>query len=243
MAIEKDQAIVLRLTDFSETSQIATLFTPAHGLVRLIAKGIRRGTAKRAAVGLDLLEHGDVSYIPTRTAGQLGTLTDWAQRNSFAGLRRELPRLYGGLYAAELVASLTEEEDPHPGLFEALLHTLTELAGDGEPLRRLAMFQAELLVALGFALNFEQCVVCGRPRGGASATYFSSHSGGVLCRNCAPAQVERRRLPPGLLNTTPATGDARAWFALQNYHLTHLAGRPFKTAAPLARALGLTRSG
>lgn len=239
MAIEKDQAIVLRLTDFSETSQVATLFTPEHGLVRLIAKGIRRGTAQRAAVGLDLLEHGDVSYIPTRTAGQLGTLTEWAQRNSFGGLRRELPRLYGGLYAVELVASLTEEEDPHPGLFEALLHTLTELADDGEPLRRLAVFQADLLVALGFALNFEQCVVCGRPRGRASAAYFSSHSGGVLCRDCEPAQVEKRRLPPGLLNTTPAAGDARAWFALQDYHLTHLAGRPFKTAGPLGRSLGL----
>ena len=39
MAIEKDNGFVLRLTEFSETSQIVTLFTERSGQVRLIAKG------------------------------------------------------------------------------------------------------------------------------------------------------------------------------------------------------------
>jgi DNA repair protein RecO (recombination protein O) len=234
-----DQAIVLRLTEFSETSQIVTLFTVAHGLVRLIAKGARRSTARRFAAGLDALEYGEVSYAPPRGDARLGTLTEWVQRDTFGGLRREPARLYGGMYAAELVASLTEEDDPHAGLFEALRGLLAALAGEGEPARVLAVFQAALLKALGYAPNLTQCVGCGRPRTRGGPAFFSSTAGGLLCRDCELHHVEKRRLPAGLADTAPDSGDARAWFLLQDYHLTHLAGRPARTAEMLTRALGL----
>lgn len=241
MPIHSDQAVVLRLTDYSETSQIVTLFTACGGLARLIAKGSRRGTSKRFAVGLDNLEYGDVSYAPPRGDAQLGTLTEWVQRDSFAGLRRELARLYGGMYAAEAVFTLTEENDPHADLFAALRGTLAALAGDGDPVRVLAGFQAELLRALGYAPNLAQCVSCTRPRVRGAAAYFSATAGGLLCRDCEMHYIEKRRLSPNLPDTTPRTGDAPAWFLLQDYHLTHLVGRPFKTAAELTAALGVGR--
>jgi DNA repair protein RecO (recombination protein O) len=237
MAIEKDNALVLRLTEFSETSQIVTLFTARSGQVRLIAKGTRRSTSKRFAAGLDQLEQGEVSYIPSHGDAQLGTLTEWTQRETYPGLRRELARIYGGLYAAELAATLTEEYDPHPTLFTALTRLLTELADNGEPVRALATYQGELLTAIGYWPNFENCVDCGRTRPRGAAAYFSSTAGGLLCRNCEMHHAEKRRLPAGLADTTPATGDARTWFQLQHYHLTHVAGRPLRTADRLIQAL------
>jgi len=42
MAAEKAQALVLRTTDWSETSRIATLWTREFGKVRVLAKGGRR---------------------------------------------------------------------------------------------------------------------------------------------------------------------------------------------------------
>ena len=119
------------MTEFSETSQIVTLFCAAHGLLRLIAKGARRSTKQRFAAGLDLLELGEVGFVPPRGDAQLGTLTDWAQQETFGAVRRELLRLYGALYAVELVTSLTEEADPHPELYVALVRTLRDLAGEG----------------------------------------------------------------------------------------------------------------
>jgi DNA repair protein RecO (recombination protein O) len=237
MAIEKDNAVVLRLTEFSETSQIVTLFTERSGQVRLIAKGARRSTSKRFSAGLDQLEQGEVSYIPSHGDAQLGTLTEWVQRETFPGLRRELARLYGGLYAGELAATLTEEYDPHASLFAALTRTLAELAGGADPVRALAIYQAELLTAIGYWPNFDSCVECGRVRPRGAAAYFSSTAGGLLCRDCEAHHVEKRRLAAGLADTTPVTGDARTWFELQHYHLTHLAGRPFKTAERLFQTL------
>jgi DNA repair protein RecO (recombination protein O) len=237
MTPSKDQAVVVRLTEYSETSQIVTLFAARHGLLRLIAKGARRGTRQRPSVGLDLLELGEVGFLPPHGDAQLGTLTDWVQQETFEGVRRELLRLYGALYAVELVASLTEEADPHPELYDSLVRTLRGLAGTGPAASVLPAFQSDLLQSIGYAPNLETCIDCHRPPPRGSPLYFSAGAGGVLCRDCEGHHAEKRRLPPRLLETTPQTGDPRAWFELLDYHLTYIAGRRFKTAAQVAALL------
>jgi len=247
MPVRTDQAIVLRLSDYSESSQIVSLFTAAAGLVRLIAKGSRRGTRKRFAAGLDLLEYGEVSYAPPRGDAGLGILTEWVQRNAFTGLRRELLRQYAGLYAVELVSQLTEEYDPHPDLFDALLELLRRLAaGESHPqqasqtpaaaLAAIVRFQAALLRAIGYAPNLRSCVGCGRPHVRGTRAYFSSTAGGLICRDCEMHHTEKRRISPAMLDADPDAQPTKDWFLLLDYHLTHLAGRPFKTAERL-RAL------
>ena len=63
MAAVKDQAIVLRRLDYSETSQVLVFLTREHGLQRLIAKGIKRSTKKKYATGIDLLERGRLVFL------------------------------------------------------------------------------------------------------------------------------------------------------------------------------------
>src|SRR5512146_2296347 len=109
----KDQAITLRRLDYSETSQVLLFLTRDHGPRRLLAKGIKRGTKKKFATGIDLLEHGRVVFS-SRTPGDssLGTLMEWQQINLYIGLRTELARLYAAQYAAEVTAAMVEEADP-----------------------------------------------------------------------------------------------------------------------------------
>lgn len=249
MPTRSDQAVVLRLTDYSETSQIASLFTAAAGLVRLIAKGSRRSTRKRFAAGLDLLEYGEVGYVPPRGDAGLGTLTEWVQRDAFTGLRRDLVRQYGGLYAAELVQRLTEEYDPHPGLFDGLLELLRDLAsadaepptggGSGaSPVAAIVRFQGTLLRTIGYAPILRQCVDCGRQRVRGTRAYFSSTAGGLICRDCEMHHQEKRRISPAMLDGERAAQDPVAWFGLLDYHLTHVAGKPHKVAGQLHALLG-----
>ncbi len=241
MNAQTDEAVVLRLTEFSETSQIVSMFGARHGLLRLIAKGARRSTKKRFAVGLDLLELGEVGFLPAHGDAQLGTLTEWVQRDAFAGLRRDLLRLHGALYAVELVAGLTEEGDPHPDLFRALADTLRNLAGEGPAAMHLPAFQHDLLRAIGYEPSLRECVGCRRAIARGHPVYFSAGAGGLLCRDCEPQHVEKRRVPPRLIETTPRTGDPSAWFDLLDYHLTHVAGRRFKTAEQVAALLARQR--
>ena len=230
MPIRTDQAIVLRLSDYSETSQIVSLFTAGSGLARLIAKGVRRGTRRRFAAGLDLLEYGEVSYAPPRGTAGLGTLTEWTQRDAFAGLRANLLCLYGGLYTAELVSALTEEYDAHPELFAALLAALRELSTAKQPVATIVRFQLELAAAIGYAPKLHDCVGCGRPRTRGAPAYFGSAAGGLLCRDCEMHHVEKRRISPAMIDRGPQAGNSEQWFDLLDYHLSHVAGRAFKTA-------------
>lgn len=221
MSLVNDEAVVLRLSDFSETSQVATLLSRRHGKLRLLAKGARRSTKERFVPGLDLLEWGDVLYRPARGDGQLGTLAEWKQRELFLGLRDSLAAAQFAQYAAEITTMLVAEDDPHATLFEALLTLLGGLAGEDAAggqrdagslerrqrpassadtrstlvfARRLVGYQQTLISEIGLMPQLDACVACGRERAAGRAAYFSPKSGGVICRSCAAERGDRLRL-------------------------------------------------
>jgi len=243
MPVQTDQAVVLRLADYSESSQVVSLFTARSGLVRLLFKGARRSSRTRVATGLDLLEYGTLGYAPARAGAGLGILTEWVQLDAFTGLRSDLFCQYAAFYAAESISRLTEEYDPHPELFAALLALLRGLAGStsqpqapgspSSPAACLVQFQTALLRAIGYAPVLSRCVGCGRSQTRGTVAYFSSTAGGLLCRDCEMHHAEKRRLPPGLLDADAAARSAAEWFALLDYHLTHIAGGPLHTAQTL----------
>lgn len=238
MPTQSDKAIVLRLTEYSETSQIVVLFSENRGLLRLIAKGARRSTKTRFSAGLDLLERGDLFYAPAKGDAQLGTLAEWTQRDSYSGLRRELVRLYAGLYAAELITVLTEPDDPHPELYMALVELLDALSSESPARPLVPQFQIDLLRAIGYLPDLSKCVDCGhaiRPR---AVAYFGSPAGGLICRDCEVHHMDKQRVSPGIVGTEPQTGPPAAWFELLDQHLSHVAGRRFKTADQLRKLLG-----
>ncbi len=230
MPMIHDTAIVLKRLDFSESSQILALFSKRHGRVRVIAKGARRSTKKRFSPGIDLLECGQ-AVISVRHARQeaLATLTQWATSSSYSGLRDRLDRLNAAQYAADIVAGLTEDWDPHPQLHDALARTLAALSETDRPLFTLIAFQRSLLIEVGLSPRLDHCVACGRTPFGTRDIYFSSFEGGLLCRDCEPARVEKRLLkvlPAALIaEEIPRDADVAGVFDILHYHLSHLMGR------------------
>lgn len=243
MSAQHDPALVVRLSDFAEHSQIAALYTRSAGLVRLIAKGVRRGTRQRFAAGLDLLEQGDACYRVSRQAGALGALTEWVQRDLHASLRTRLVTLYAASYAAEALVSLSVEEDPHPALFDActqLLRDLDEAAAHEAAVARartlplLTRYVETLAVEAGFAPNLESCVDCGRIRPPDRPAYFTARGGGLVCRACAERFPDRRKFQAGAFGADVV--DDQRW-RLLDHHLSHQCGQPFRTTDALLRAL------
>ncbi len=192
MSAIADNAVVLTRLDYSETSQVLVFFTREHGKVRAIGKGLRRGTKTRFATGIDLLEVGRlVVSARQERAATLANLTEWKQTHHFAGLRERLPRLHAALYTAEITATLTEDWDPHPRAFDALVHTWSALAGAEAVLTDVVAYQWLLLVEIGSLPRFESCMRCDRT---SDITHFSSFEGGMVCRHCEPGQVEKREV-------------------------------------------------
>ena len=64
-----------------------------------------------------------IPHIPDKTRGKISVVV---QR--FPRLATHLPSLYAGYYVAELLNDGTQENDPHPHLFDRALELLRELA-------------------------------------------------------------------------------------------------------------------
>src|ERR1700726_1488340 len=106
MPPEKAQALVLRTTDWSETSRIATLWTRELGKVRVLAKGGRRLKSNFESA-LDLLTLCSIVFL-RKSSGGLDLLTEAQVTERFPRLRTELPALYAAYYIAELLSDWTE---------------------------------------------------------------------------------------------------------------------------------------
>ncbi len=74
MSLEKALGLVVRLQDFSETSQIATFLTDRFGKVSVIAKGSKRPKSMTGGA-LDMLTLNEIVFS-TSASGGLATLRE-----------------------------------------------------------------------------------------------------------------------------------------------------------------------
>src|SRR5436309_3988874 len=161
MAAEKATALVLRTTDWSDTSRIATLWTREFGKVRVLAKGGRR-LKSNFETALDLLTVCSIVFL-RKSSGTLDLLTEARVVQRFPRLTTNLPALYAGYYIAELLADWTEDYDPHARLFDEALATLQSLGTPEVPTGpRLARFELVLLQELGYSPVLDACAACGQ---------------------------------------------------------------------------------
>lgn len=238
MPAEPTWALILKLVEFSETSLVVTLFTRDFGKVTALAKGARRikGPFESA---LDLLALCRVMLL-RKSSDVLDLLTEAKLQRRFRGRGRDLGAYYAGYYVAELLLELTDDDDPHPELFDAAEETLAALGG-GPPIPLLIFrFELTALRLLGHLPNLVTCVECGQTIEPVGRVAFGLLDGGVLCRACRPgrthvvslgAQTLRawRALCECASTAPPAEAGRRELGELRgvmNRYLSHLVGRP-----------------
>ncbi len=189
MASEKSTAIVLRVTEFSETSCIVSMLTRDFGKLTAIAKGARRPKSPFDAA-LDVLAVCRVVFIHKTQAMSL--LTEARLENRFRAAETDLKRLYIGFYLVELLKSLTDEGDPQPELYDFCEETIRFLDGDRLADNKLAefvlRFELGLLELTGHFPMLTRCVSCGREKTVLSKINFGLNAGGILCQSCRRGQ-------------------------------------------------------
>lgn len=211
MSSEKATAIVIRSVEFSETSLVVTLFTREFGKIGALAKGGRRlkGPFESA---LDLLAVCRIVFLH-KSSDALDLLTEAKLLRRFRVAGRELAGLYAGYYVAELLDELTDEDDPHPELFDLADETLAALTA-GEPVARwVVRFELGALRLLGHLPLLDQCVECGAAVKPAGRVAFGQLDGGVLCPKCRAGKQQVVMVSAGVLRTMAQLADPRgaAW--------------------------------
>jgi DNA repair protein RecO (recombination protein O) len=188
--MEKAEGLVVRGTDWSETSRIVTFWTREFGRVRVLAKGGRRLKSSFESA-LDLLSVYSIVLL-RKSSGGLDLLTEARVLRGFPHLRLDLQALYAAYYMAELLSDWTEDYDPHPTLYDETIAALAELGGKNQDMR-LARYECVLFAELGYSPSLDACAGCGSAANGGEL-FFSALGGGILCAGCARTQPDRRPL-------------------------------------------------
>jgi DNA repair protein RecO (recombination protein O) len=256
--LTKDLAICIRAVDYSETSQILTLFTRQAGKISAIAKGSKR--PKSAFDGpIEVFSHGKIVFSDSNRE-KLATLTEFEQQPGFTNLANNLFALNCCFFATELVDKLTNDYDPHPKLFDSFLQFLKStrdtLHASRDSLVLLILFQLSLLKEIGLQPILNACVNCktrystGRltaerlttpvPSGveGSHGFYFSSSANGLICKDCEASFPDKIRLTNSAANALSnlkliAEADEKTLNEIEKilvYHFTEILGRPPKMA-------------
>jgi DNA repair protein RecO (recombination protein O) len=185
----RTEAVVLHRADLGEADRLLTLYTPRFGRLRVVAKGVRKLTSRKAG-HLELFAH---SRLLVARGRNLDIVTQAELIEPYEGLREDLTRIGYAFHLAELVMRLTKEEIENPALFDLLLDALGWLAEGGNLRVTSRYVELRLLDHVGYRPQLFRCVRCNdeiRP----VTNFMSFEEGGVLCPDCGGGVPRTRPL-------------------------------------------------
>ena len=146
--VHETPGYVLHATAWRETSLIVQAFSRDHGWVTLIAKGAKRPhSVLRPALSV---------FQPLLLSWSGGTEVKTMTRAECAGVHPlPGPAMMSCWYMNELMFRLLPREDPHPGLFDAYVIALQQLAAGQTAAGALRKFEWTLLKETGYGLDQE----------------------------------------------------------------------------------------
>ncbi len=195
MPIQQSDAIVLRMTPWSETSLIGSIYTREFGKISVVAKGARRPKSPFEAA-LDLLSVCRVVFID-KSAESLCVLTEAKLAKRFRTHDGQLLRLYCAYYLVELLEKLTDQHLPQPELFDLAADTIRQLELPDVEIRSAVLrFELQILRLTGHMPSFRLCASCGNEvQANHGWLTFGPLSCGVLCETCSQGARQLMRIP------------------------------------------------
>jgi len=187
MPLYSDEAIVLRTRKLAEADRIITLLTRDHGIVRAVAKGVRR-TTSRFGSRLEPFTHVDLQLAEGRN---LDVITQAVTRSPFGEtISADYDRYTAASVMLETAERLVaEEREPSVQQYLLLIGGLRAMAaGEHRSGDVMDSFLLRSLAVAGYAPSFTDCARCG-----ATGPHRAFHppSGGVLCADCrAPGSAQ-----------------------------------------------------
>jgi len=148
--VYKTEGIILKRKNFGEADKILTIFSKHYGKIKVIAKGVRKVTSKKAGV-LELFNHCKLVLARGRS---LDIITEAQIINNFSSWRKSLNKVGVAWYFCELVDKLTAEGQINRSLFELLKKYLENL-DQKNSFQFIRSFEEHLLNQLGFGIPLQ----------------------------------------------------------------------------------------
>ena len=203
LRIYSTEAIVLRRTDFGEADRMVTLMTPQLGKLKVLAKGARKITSRKA---------GHIELF-TRTQLQLARgrnfdiITQAELVETYRTLREDMQRGSSAHYLCELVDQFGQEGSEDEPLYDLLSNGLQWLCNAPDPKLAVRVFEMQLLELTGYQPQLFECALTSarlevdlaQTSTQVVLTAFSPQQGGTVCAVAARTVREAVMLTPSAL--------------------------------------------
>jgi len=181
--VYRTEAVILRRINLGEADRILTAFTPDHGKLRVIAKGVRKPSSRKAG---HLEPFTRVQLLLAR-GRDLDIVTQAESMDIYPSLREDLGRIGRAAYVAELIDRFSVEGEGSRDVYRLVLETYERLTSSVDPSIVMRFFQVKLLLSSGFGPELFRCLKCSKELV-PEDQYFSNMDGGVYCAECGRLQ-------------------------------------------------------
>lgn len=179
----RTQGIILKKTDLAEADQLLTIYTQDFGKLEILAKGIRKITAKlRPAT--ELFCWSEIEFIQGK---QQKKLTDALLINHFPKIKKDLLKLTLASEIGQTVDELIKEQETDERMWlwlKTIFQKLNNLnLNQSLGLKLYFYFFWHFIALLGYQPELNLCHFCQR-KIKTGKVYFSFRDGGLICQNC-----------------------------------------------------------
>lgn len=188
-------AINLKAYNLSESDKIIVMYSKDKGLIRGVAKGVKKPKSKLGA-RMDLLV---ANTLMLHKGKNLDTICQAEVLNTFNKTRQDIDKIFYSMYVTEVVNNFGLEDDPSSEVIYNLLYkalnTISTAQNKVEILIAVIKFQLKMMIESGFSLEFDTCLHC-RCGIGEETMYFVPTAGGVVCKECAGKLYSAKKQMP-----------------------------------------------
>lgn len=193
-------AINLKSYNLSESDKIIVMYSKEKGLIRGVAKGVKKPKSKLGA-RMDLLVANKLMLHKGRN---LDTICQAEVVNSFYKTRQDIDKICYSMYVTEIVHNFGIEEDPcSPIIYDLLYKTLNAISSANskvEIMLAVIKFQLKMMIESGFSIELDTCLCCHKEIN-EETMYFVPAMGGIICSKCASHITHnKKQLPYKLRN-------------------------------------------
>jgi len=176
-------AINLKSYNLSETDKIIVMYSKDKGIIRGVAKGVKKTTSKLGG-RMDMLV---ANQLMLHKGKNLDTICQAQAINTFKNSRNDMNKLFYSMYCSEIIHSFGVENDPNSeeiyNLFYKTLDAISKAKSKVELLIAILKFQLKITHIAGYSLELEECACCGGKLND-DEIYFSAQTGGAICFEC-----------------------------------------------------------
>lgn len=176
-------AINLKSYNLSESDKIIVMYSKDKGLIKGVAKGVKKPKSKLGA-RMDLLVANKLMLYKGKS---LDRICQADVLNTFNRTRRDMDKIFYSMYVSEVVNNFGVEDDPCSNEVYDLLYKTLEHISDAENKTEMLLaclkFQLKMMQISGFGIELDTCLCCREPIKDENM-YFSSRMGGVVCAKC-----------------------------------------------------------